>query len=107
MGDGQHVWAAAEWVMMIRNCFVRSEGDGRLVLCSGILPHWFQDGGDITFGPTPTPFGPVSLRARRQDGKVDVEWRGEWFHDEPGIDVRLPGHPEITAAKGQTRLVLG
>ena len=22
MGDGQHVWAAAEWVLMIRNCFV-------------------------------------------------------------------------------------
>ena len=26
MGDGQHGWAAAEWVMMIRNLFVREEG---------------------------------------------------------------------------------
>jgi len=26
MGDGQHVWAAAEWVLMMRNCFVREEG---------------------------------------------------------------------------------
>lgn len=25
MGDGQHVWAAAEWVLMIRNCFIREE----------------------------------------------------------------------------------
>ena len=25
MGDGQHVWAAAEWMMMMRNCFVREE----------------------------------------------------------------------------------
>jgi GH15 family glucan-1,4-alpha-glucosidase len=25
MGDGQHVWAAAEWVLMIRNCFVRKK----------------------------------------------------------------------------------
>ncbi|MFP5344729.1 MAG: hypothetical protein ACLGGU_03675, partial [Gammaproteobacteria bacterium] len=32
MGDGQHVWAAAEWVLMIRNCFVREEED-RLILC--------------------------------------------------------------------------
>ncbi|MEK8023577.1 MAG: hypothetical protein AAB229_07185, partial [Candidatus Hydrogenedentota bacterium] len=25
MGDGQHAWAAAEWVLAIRNCFVREE----------------------------------------------------------------------------------
>ena len=35
MGDGQHVWAAAEWVLMIRNCFAREEDD-HLILCSGI-----------------------------------------------------------------------
>jgi GH15 family glucan-1,4-alpha-glucosidase len=35
MGDGQHVWAAAEWVLMLRNCFVREEGNG-LILCSGM-----------------------------------------------------------------------
>jgi len=27
MGDGQHVWAAAEWLMIVRHCFVREEGD--------------------------------------------------------------------------------
>ena len=36
MGDGQHGWAAAEWVMMMRNCFVREEGD-RLIIGSGIV----------------------------------------------------------------------
>src|SRR6185436_20954594 len=35
MGDGQHVWAAAEWVLMLRNLFVREEGD-RLILGSGL-----------------------------------------------------------------------
>src|SRR5947207_8343644 len=25
MGDGQHMWAACEWAMMLRNCFIREE----------------------------------------------------------------------------------
>ena len=33
MGDGHHVWAAAEWVLMLRYCFLREEGD-TLVLAS-------------------------------------------------------------------------
>jgi hypothetical protein len=61
MGDGQHVWAAAEWIMMLRNCFVREEGD-RLVLASGIPPEWSAAGEPMEFGPTPTPLGTVSVR---------------------------------------------
>ncbi len=36
MGDGHHVWASAEWVVMQRNCFVREEGEG-LVLGAGLF----------------------------------------------------------------------
>ena len=36
MGDGQHGWAAAEWIMIIRNAFVREEHD-HLVIGAGIL----------------------------------------------------------------------
>src|SRR5690606_36768683 len=39
MGDGQHAWAAAEWVIMLRNCFLREEGD-RLILCAGLPEAW-------------------------------------------------------------------
>ena len=35
MGDGQHAWAAAEWIIMLRNIFVREENDV-LILCAGI-----------------------------------------------------------------------
>ena len=45
MGDGQHAWAAAEWIMMMRNCFLREDaGAGRLVLGAGILPQWLRHG---------------------------------------------------------------
>src|SRR6185436_19157557 len=41
MGDGQHVWAAAEWIMMVRNCFVLEEASSnRLILGAGIPIAW-------------------------------------------------------------------
>ncbi|MFO7838309.1 MAG: hypothetical protein R6X08_02265 [Desulfosalsimonadaceae bacterium] len=60
MGDGQHGWAAAEWVMMMRNLFVREEGS-TLVLGEGIFPEWLRNGCSVGFGPTPTPWGGVSV----------------------------------------------
>ena len=55
MGDGQHIWAAAEWALMIRNCFVREEEDG-LVIGSGVPADWWQENG-AEFGPTPDAMG--------------------------------------------------
>src|SRR5262249_13622410 len=43
MGDGQHLWAAAEWVLMMRNLFVREESD-RLILGSGVPLAWLTPG---------------------------------------------------------------
>jgi hypothetical protein len=85
MGDGQHLWAAAEWLLMLRNCFVREEGD-RLVVASGVKPEWWRDGGAF-FGPTLTRFGPVSVRIG-DGGEVGVE--GEWRGAAPAIEIRLP-----------------
>ncbi len=72
MGDGQHGWAAAEWAMLIRNLFVREEGN-TLVLGSGILPEWIESGCLLSFGPTKTPFGPVSVKLFRKNGKTMFE----------------------------------
>ena len=61
MGDGQHIWAAADWALMIRNLFVREEGD-KLILGSGLFPRWLKQSEPFSFGPTLTPFGPVSVK---------------------------------------------
>ena len=61
MGDGQHGWAAAEWVMMLHNSFVREEGD-HLIIGSGIWPEWLTDSADIRFGPILTSLGMIRLR---------------------------------------------
>jgi len=90
MGDGQHVWAAAEWVLMIRNCFVREEND-RLILCSGIPQIWLEKKQMISFGPAPTSFGDIQISIKPQGQNILVQWQGAWFTKEPPIDIQLPG----------------
>ncbi len=103
MGDGQHVWAAAEWVLMVRNCFLREEGE-RLILCSGVPERWLRSG-DLRFGPAPTTFGPVSLTLVRDRGQgpatVEVRWQGRWHAGPPAIEVRFPGRPVLLPRSGE------
>ncbi|HEB51463.1 MAG TPA: hypothetical protein ENI89_12730 [Desulfobulbus sp.] len=106
MGDGQHVWAAAEWIMMVRNCFLREEGTC-LVLCSGVPGRWLRPGAQVGFGPAPTSFGPVSLTLSRADGTpggVDIRWQGRWHAGAPGIEIRLPGRPAVTPRPGENHV---
>ncbi|MDT8389194.1 MAG: hypothetical protein RRC34_01640 [Lentisphaeria bacterium] len=102
MGDGHHIWAAAEWVMIIRNCFVREESD-RLILCAGIPARWLEKITPISFGPAPTTFGALNLTITpAADRSVRVDWRGTWHDTAPPLDIRLPGFPPArsTAADG-------
>jgi hypothetical protein len=105
MGDGQHVWAAAEWVMIIRNCFVREE-DGRLILCSGIPRIWLERNQAIAFGPAPTIFGDIQISIKPQGQDVLIEWRGNWFTKEPLIDIHLPGFMKARVMPGTYSLEL-
>ena len=97
MGDGQHGWAAAEWVMMIRNCFVREEAD-ELVIGSGILKEW----GDASFGPTLTAWGTVSVRLEGSRVFVEGKWRGA----APRLRVEVPGFAPVQAEGTRTKFEL-
>ncbi|MBU1265422.1 MAG: hypothetical protein KJ946_12585 [Gammaproteobacteria bacterium] len=106
MGDGHHVWAAAEWLLMIRNCFVREEGD-RLVLCAGVPARWLDQETPIRFGPAPTRFGPVSISITPVPGHPPrVEWQGDWHRSAPPIEVRLPGYAPASPQAGAGSVVL-
>ncbi|HMA86908.1 MAG TPA: hypothetical protein VKN73_14490 [Desulfosalsimonadaceae bacterium] len=98
MGDGQHGWAAAEWIMMIRNLFVREEGDA-LVLGAGIFPDWLQPEKTIGFGPTPTPYGSVSLwvTAGENDLTVylDIDWKKDGAVPKEMV-LAIPGYPHYS-----------
>jgi hypothetical protein len=102
MGDGQHAWASAEWVLMIRNCFVREEGR-RLILCAGVAKRWLKPGAKISFGPAPTAFGTVSvtIQVEKVEPRIKVTWQGEWHTEAPEIEVCLPALETKICPPGQ------
>ncbi len=106
MGDGHHVWAAAEWVLMVRNCFVREE-DERLILGAGIPERWLAHNQPIHFGPAPTSFGPLSLNITPDSGNSPrIEWQGDWHDDEPPIEICLPGFERVAVDAGTRSMIL-
>ncbi len=95
MGDGHHVWASAEWALMIRNCFVREEGD-LLILCAGVPERWLSRTRETSFGPAPTEFGTVSIRiTSHASGEVQVSWEAEWRRT-PLLEVRMAGFTPVS-----------
>ncbi|MCS4308364.1 hypothetical protein M2404_002719 [Rheinheimera pacifica] len=97
MGDGHHVWAAAEWLLMIRNCFVREE-EQHLVLCGGVPQRWLAPDAPIYFGPAPTSFGSISIEitTSAEEGIV-VKWQADWHNGSvPVMEIALPGYQTET-----------
>ncbi|BCX88718.1 hypothetical protein MIN45_P1087 [Methylomarinovum tepidoasis] len=106
MGDGQHVWAAAEWLLMLRNAFVREESEG-LILAGGIPAAWRRPGDRLRFGPAPTAFGSISLTLETDaQGGTEIAWEADWRHRSPPLTIHLPGCDPVAvdARSGRIRL---
>jgi hypothetical protein len=106
MGDGQHVWAAAEWLLMVRNCFLREEEPRALILGSGLPAAWFRRPATVTFGPAPTAYGPVTLSLTAAPPRVTLSWTAAWHGDPPQLSVRLPGFRHASPGPGDTSVIL-
>jgi hypothetical protein len=105
MGDGQHVWAASDWLMMLRNMFVREE-EGRLVLVSGIPEEWLASGEEMRLGPTPTPQGPLTVTVVPASDRVTVRVEAEQRPDAPPALVRLVSGEEATLSQGEDHVTV-
>ena len=91
MGDGQHGWAIAEWIMLIRNMFVMEEGE-KLLLGKGVLPEWLKTREKISYGPTLTPFGSVEVLINNKSGQPTIKILTRWYNKRPeSIIADLPG----------------
>ncbi|MDQ8187398.1 hypothetical protein [Pelagicoccus sp. SDUM812002] len=93
MGDGQHAWAAAEWLLLALNRIVREEGQ-QLVIGSGITKEWIQSGKPMSLKDAPTSHGPVSVVIRALDEdeihvQIDLDSRQA---SEPIISYKIPGY---------------
>lgn len=90
MGDGQHAWAAAEWVMIIHNMFAAEEGDN-LILLRGIPQKWLQLDHPIKIGPIHTRFGSLEIVVESAAETVEVSWKADWHAPPTRLFIRLPG----------------
>jgi hypothetical protein len=97
MGDGQHGWAAAEWIMMLRNCFVREEAD-RLIIGSGLFEEWFATDNDLYFGPTLTRWGTVEVRISGPNSGPSLTVDTRWRASPARVDIAIPGFRHIANA---------
>lgn len=99
MGDGQHAWAAADWVLAVRNFFVREEEE-EIILLSGVPEAWLRNEGDtVSLGPTPTTSGPLTVVARREGAGVRVGWQGNERGDGGRVRVALPGFESVVVSR--------
>jgi hypothetical protein len=105
MGDGQHMWASAEWVLIMRNSFVREERD-RLVLASGIPRSWLKPNEVLSWGAAPTPYGDLSVVIEPTTDHIAVSWEGRWRDKPPLIEVRLPGYRSVTCGSKEQGVII-
>jgi hypothetical protein len=106
MGDGQHAWAAAEWILMIRALFVREEAD-HLVVGAGVPAAWFEKSDQFSYGPTTTVWGPLSVIFSRRDRHWFVKIDGTWTGQPPRVRLEVPGFEAVWAqpSRWETPLV--
>ncbi len=90
MGDGEHGWAVAEWIMMMRHLFIREEG-GEIVIGSGIFPEWLEEETVMGFGPTPTPFGSLKVEIISGAGRKTLRIDARWHDTPPALRLIIPG----------------
>jgi len=107
MGDGQHLWAAAEWLMIVRNMFVREEKN-ELILASGVPEAW--QSASSRLGPTSTPYGRVTVSVGPENGGMKIAWDADWRREPPRLRIALPGFAPYEVPpvpQGQARLEKG
>jgi hypothetical protein len=88
MGDGDHGWAAAEFLNLIRDLLVREER-GQLLLLSAAPESWFREGAILGVTGAPTLHGEVTFQAEVSAQGLTVTWNVHRLpHQDPG-ELRL------------------
>jgi hypothetical protein len=108
MGDGEHGWAAAEWVLMVKNLFVREEhyGDPKLIIGQGLNEDLLKPDKTASFGPVAVRGGTIQLAFERSDNSLNVNITAEWHSDRPDIVIDVPGFPSRELDAGRTSVTL-
>jgi hypothetical protein len=99
MGDGQHIWAAAEWVVYLRNCLVyEEEKTKQLVLGAGFDPAWIRPGVRMRIDPAATLWGQVSAVFECGPEDIRVHCDAQWHEHAPEVVIAIPGYQQARLA---------
>ncbi|WP_078868496.1 hypothetical protein [Streptomyces sp. NRRL B-1347] len=76
MGDIPHGWAAAEYLLLVRDILffeADEDRDPHVYVAPGVRPHWVPDGAAVAVGAAPTLFGaPFGYRLAHDAGERTV-----------------------------------
>jgi len=111
MGDGDHGWAAAEFVSLLRDMLVRETPEG-IELLSGAPREWIESKQGIRLGRATTACGTVDFSVSTDAGQVLVSWAVvRKLHQEAGaVVLSLPTKDgkrqlhRLEGASGRARL---
>jgi hypothetical protein len=105
MGDGHHLWAAAEVVLAIRNAFIlerwsAAETRHSLVLLGGIPASMFSGTHALEIMNAPIPEGTLSitLEPGEEQTKITIALRKEGLAPSGQWYLSLPGHLQMPSA---------
>jgi len=73
MGDGDHGWAAAECINLIRDMLLR-EQDGRVFLAAGIPSDWRRPGMKVVLENGSSPYGDFSFTLEQNGEALRLAW---------------------------------
>lgn len=90
MGDGQHGWAAAEWIMMMRNLFIREENNV-LIIGSGLLPEWLEKDTHLKFGPTLVEGGHLTVNLKKRGKNLSLYLKSDLKGSPRPCHLMVPG----------------
>ncbi len=89
MGDGHHGWAAADFLIAIRNALLFEEGD-HLVITPALPEEWAVENNVIKVENAPTYFGTLSFTIAFGERTGTLVVQGDWRNTPDYIEWDLP-----------------
>ncbi len=88
MGDGDHGWAAAEFLSLVRDMLV-SDRAGLLRLAESVPARWFRPGMHLEASGAPTRYGTVSFTVRQGPVAAHLSWNVQRASHQPVAPIRF------------------
>jgi hypothetical protein len=99
-GDGQHGWASAEWLLLVRSLLFQEE-HRRLVLTPALPQEWLSAPGHLSVEKAPTRFGLLSYHLEWDgDRRICLEMSPQWRSHPSEVVWRVPGTIRLAMVDG-------